>query len=175
MSSKVIDEVLNEMDEEQFLKIIRDKSLLALGLTGVIFFFAYCIITYILPLFVVGSGTIGISSYFSMGATIFIMLYVYRYKIFVKDKLERAWNITKWFIFAIIYSSVLYVGGEIIVISLLGLGIMITFAMIVSEVSITSILTWRELKEWVHWRDHHTKKNEREKEEPEYILSDIHE
>lgn len=165
MSSKVIDEVLDEMDEEQFLKIIGDNSLLALGLTAIIFFFAYCIITYILPLFVTGSGTIGIASYISMGATIFTMMYVYRYKIFVEDKLERAWNITRWFMLAIMYSTALYIGGEVIVISLLGLGILITLAMLASEVSITSILTWRELKEWVHWRDHHAKKEEQNKEE----------
>ena len=160
MPSKVIDEVLEEMDEEQFLKIIGDNSLIALGLTAIIFLFAYCIITYVLPLFISGAGTMSLASYLSMGATIFVMMYVYRYKIFVEDKLERAWNIIKWFVGAIIYSTALYIGGEVIVVSLLGLGILITLAMLASEVSITSILTWRELKEWVHWRDYHAKKEE---------------
>jgi hypothetical protein len=163
MVPKVMKEVLDEMDEEQFLKIIGNSSLYALLATGTIFFVAYMISLYILPLFLSGVGTMSLASYLSMGATIFVMMYIYRYKIFVEDRLERAINITIWFIAAIVYSTVLYIGGEIIVIALLGIGILITVAMLTCEITLTSVFTWRELKEWVGWRDYHAKREEKER------------
>lgn len=162
-ANKVMKEVLDEMDEEQFLKIIGNNSLYALLATGGIFLTAYLLATYVLPFFLSGVGTMGVMSYLSMGATIFTMMYIYRYKIFVEDKLTRAWNIAVWFIAAIIYSTVLYIGGEIIVIALLGIGILITVAMLTCEVTLTSAFTWRELKEWVGWREYHAKKEEKER------------
>jgi hypothetical protein len=168
-SNNVVKEVLDEMDEEEFLKIIGNNSLYALLATGGIFFAAYIIATYVLPLFLSGVGTMGIMSYLSMGATIFVMMYIYRYKIFVEDKLTRAWNIAIWFVAAIVYSTVLYIGGEIIIIALLGIGILITVAILTCEFTLTSVFTWRELKEWVGWREYHAKKeaekqNEADKE-----------
>ncbi len=146
--TEVIDKVVDQMDQDVLFGIIGKNSIIALGITIVIAFISWAIVTYLLP----GAGSFSIPSYISMVSTVGIVVYVYRNHIFGGDKLQSLFNITGLSALAIIYSTIMYIGGEVIVISLIGIGIAITIALLVSECGFTAALTWRDLKKWVHSR-----------------------
>lgn len=178
---EVINDIKENMEEGEFLGIIGKNALFALGITVGALVVSYLISAYILPMFISGADSLSPASFVSIFATTFVVAYVYRKKIVVRGttwhtegihKVATIWNILKYFVFAILYSTAMYIGGEIIVITLLGLGIAVTVMLLASESGFTTWLTWRDLKKWVAWRKAVIKENEPKENTPYPPLED---
>jgi hypothetical protein len=58
-------------------------------------------------------------------------------------------KISTWIFISFLYSGIMYLLGESIIISAIILGILVTISIIFGEVSFTSIFTYKDLKNWV--------------------------
>jgi len=96
----------------------------------------------------------------SLGVTYVVMLYIFR-KMILPEREKGGWEFFKtlviWFLGALIYTTAMYIGGEIIFIGLVMLGILVTVIFLFGDFSLTSVFTYLDLAKWV--------KKETEKEE----------
>jgi hypothetical protein len=91
-----------------------------------------------------------ISLFYGATTTIFtISLIVTTVAFIYIFKPKTALTYLMWFLISVVYSGIMYLFGESIIIVVVALGILVTVAFLFGEVSFTGILTYRDLKEWV--------------------------
>lgn len=150
--------VKEKMEEDDFYGILTWNAIKATIVMAAILFVG----TVVLP-FVFGSIRAVPGTYWlSLVVTYAVMLYVFRKKILPKRQegaLAFLTSLATWFLIALVYSVIMYIGGEIIFIGLATLGIFVTVVFLFGDFSLTSVFTYRDL---VKWAKKETEKEERE-------------
>jgi hypothetical protein len=155
--------VMEEMEESEFLSIIRNNAAISLIVTVVIVLAAYLIGEFVVPW--LSGGSFSLSSSATVILTSVVMLYVFRKRVFKGNSVEILYNCGVQIFYACCFSIVMYIGGEVIVIMLMGLGILATLAILGCEFGLTGAFTWKDLREWV---DHNERRKVNDRKRAEY-------
>jgi cobalamin biosynthesis protein CobD/CbiB len=157
---KLLDEVQEKIDEKEFMGIVGKNAAYAVVLSGVLVGLVYWLVMSVFPWFFGAAGDVQPTLYIIVFVTSFVFCYVFRneylpditidaagYKTDNKGKWNKIIGCCIWVAVSIAYSFVMYFCGEVIVVSLLVLGIVLTVLFLATDLSITCILTVREIKQ----------------------------
>jgi hypothetical protein len=161
MAENTLSYVKEKMEEDDFYGILTWNAIKATIVMAAILFMGAVGLPFIFGSVQEVPGTY----WLSLSVTYVVMLYVFRKKILPKRE-EGAWTflvyLATWFLIALVYSVIMYIGGEVIFIGLATLGIFVTVVFLFGDFSLTSVFTYRDL---VKWAKKETDKEEKAKKE----------
>lgn len=134
----ILDEIEDRMPEDYFYNRVAGNAIKSFILISILLAISWFIYNIIFPII---SG--GVVTTYLILCVITTVAFVYMFR--PEDMISAI----AWVGFSLIYSSIMYLIGESIVISMILLGVLLTVGIIISEVSFTGILTYKDLKEWV--------------------------
>ena len=143
----LLDEVQEKIDEKEFMGIVGKNAAYAVVLSGVLVGLVYWLVMSVFPWFFGAAGDVQPTLYIIVFVTSFVFCYVFRNEYWMDDWQDKLWGMFVWVCIAIFYSFVMYFCGEVIVVSLMVLGIVLTVLFLATDLSITCILTVREIKQ----------------------------
>lgn len=136
--TSIFDEIENRMPEDDFYTTIFNNVIKSFVLITILVVIGWVIYYILLP--VISEGCI---TNYLISCIITTVAFVYMFKP------NTSISAVAWVGFSLLYSSIMYLIGESIIVSMILLGGLLTFAMIISEISFTGFFTYKDLKEWV--------------------------
>jgi hypothetical protein len=157
---KLLDEVQDKIDEKEFMGIIGKNAMFAVVISGILVGLVYWLVMSVFPWFFGAAGDVQPTLYIIVFVTAFMFCYVFRNEFWMNDWKFKTMGICIWVAMSVAYSFVMYFCGEVIVVSLMVLGIVLTVMFLATDLSITCILTVREIRQKIENINKAEKQNE---------------
>jgi hypothetical protein len=144
---KLLDEVQDKIDEKEFMGIIGKNAAYAVVLSGVLVGLVYWIVMSVFPWLFGAGKEVQPTLYIIVFVTSFVFCYVFRNEFWMEDWRFKIIGICIWVAISFGYSLIMYFCGEVIVVSLMVLGIVLTVLFLATDGIMTFILSVREIKQ----------------------------
>jgi hypothetical protein len=145
---KLLDEVQEKIDEKEFMGIIGKNAMFAVVISGILVGLTYWLVMSVFPWLFGGVSEIRNTIWLIMFVTSVVFCYVFKNEYLdEKDRFDKIAIFLIWIFGSMVYAMIMYFCGEVIVVSLMVLGIVITVLFLATDLSITFILTVREIKQ----------------------------
>lgn len=144
----LLNEMQEKIDEKEFLSIVGKNAAYSVIISGILIGVIYWLVMSVFPwLFGAGQG-VSSSLWIIMFVTVAVFCYVFKSE-YTSEKVvfDKVATFCIWIFLSWVYAVVMYFCGEVIVISLMVLGIILTVLFLATDMSITVMLTVREIRE----------------------------
>jgi hypothetical protein len=144
----LLNEMQEKIDEKEFLSIVGKNAAYSVIISGILIGVIYWLVMSVFPwLFGAGQG-VSSSLWIIMFVTVAVFCYVFKSE-HTSEKVvfDKIATFIIWIFLSGVYAVVMYFCGEVIVISLMVPGIILTVLFLATDMSITVMLTVREIRE----------------------------